>query len=74
MQVFSLLGFVDYEGSELVGVFGSLDDLLSHVQGGRFWFDALGYVESALGQARVDDRSDVVYVQFTDQDGVFRPS
>jgi hypothetical protein len=74
MQVFSLLGFVDYEGSELVGVFGSLDDLLSHVRESRFWFDALGYVESALGQVRVDDRGDVVYVQFTDQDGVVHPS
>jgi hypothetical protein len=27
MKVYSLLGFVDYEGSDLVGVFGSLEEL-----------------------------------------------
>ena len=75
MQVYSLLGFVDYEGSDLLGVFGSLDDLLVDVdrrrseysQGGSRWrpesfgFDQVGYVVSELGQ-RVDVLGEVEYL------------
>ena len=31
MKVFSLLGFVDYEGSDLVGVFSSKEKLMEYV-------------------------------------------
>ena len=61
MKVFSLLGFVDYEGSDLLGVFGSKEDMSKFVEGierrVRYDgvevysnYDSLGYVESELGQ------------------------
>lgn len=64
MKVYSLLGFFDYEGSDLVGVFGSLDDLMECVKS-RKWlgYDNMGYVESELGQ-QVDVLEQVVYVVF----------
>lgn len=51
MKVYSLLGFMDYEGSELVGVFGSVEDVLRCVESGKgsWWYDQMGYVESELG-------------------------
>ena len=51
MKVYSLLGFVDYEGSELVGVFGSVEDVLRCVESGKgsWWYDQMGYVGSELG-------------------------
>lgn len=64
MQVYSLLGFVDYEGSDLLGVFGSLEDLMqfygqsSSVRG----FDQVGYVVSELGQGVEDVYRDVEYL------------
>lgn len=75
MLVYSLLGFVDYEGSDLLGVFGSLEDLQRFVMDERvnhphlygslklesLGFDDLGYVCSELGQ-RVDVLSEVVYL------------
>ena len=54
MKVFSLLGFVDYEGSDLVGVFSSKEKLMEYVskmerRGDRYgYFDQLGYVEHEL--------------------------
>ena len=63
MKVYSLLGFVDYEGSDLLGVFGSLEDLMkfyeqsSSVRG----FDQVGYVVCELGQ-EVDVYRDVEYL------------
>lgn len=64
MKVFSLVGCYDYEGSTLLGVFGSLGDLKEFVakeilrrhaagrwlRADRLGYDQLGYVESELGQ------------------------
>jgi hypothetical protein len=66
MKVFSLVGFNDYEGSDLLGVFGSKQDLLAYVDAESvrqakeygfskerallLGFDQLGYAESELGQ------------------------
>ena len=74
MQVYSLLGFVDYEGQDLLGVFGSLNDLHQFVVNERvrrsdLWahrleylgFDMLGYVVSELGQS-VDVLAQVEYL------------
>lgn len=62
MKVYSLLGFVDYEGSELLGVFGSVEDLKQFVSKMERrvridgvevygYFDQVGYVVSELGQS-----------------------
>ena len=66
MKVYSLLGFVDYEGSDLVGVFGSFDDLMECVmQGNGSWFyQDLGYVVSELGEKIEDVLGVVEYVEF----------
>ena len=72
MQVYSLLGFTDYEGSDLLGVFGSLDDLMKFVESERknckytyrlesLGFDNLGYVVSELG-TKIDVLSEVEYL------------
>lgn len=65
MKVYSLLSFVDYEGSDLVGVFGSVDDVFKCVESGngKWSCDHLGYVESELGE-KVDLLGEVVYVPF----------
>ena len=68
MKVYSLLGFTDYEGSDLLGVFGSLSELLVCVAqggGGKWSHDDMGYVESELGE-KIDDVLGVIeYVEFT---------
>jgi hypothetical protein len=68
MKVYSLLEFVDYEGrtSDLVGVFGSVEDVLKCVESGNGkWFcDDLGYVESELGDKIDDVLGKVEYVSF----------
>lgn len=67
MKVYSLLGFVDYEGSDLLGVFGSLEDLMKflEVKRGSLGYDSvgysLGYVVSELGQ-EVDVYREVEYL------------
>ena len=71
MKVYSLLGFVDYEGSDLLGVFGSLEDLMkfveverqdrSHYRSEKLGFDDLGYVVSELGQ-KIDVLGEVEYL------------
>lgn len=72
MKVYSLLGFVDYEGDSLLGVFGSLEDVRSFVEReresyGLGWrseslgYSKLGYVVSELGSS-VDVLRDVVYL------------
>ena len=68
MKVYSLLGFVSYEGSELFGVFGSLEDLMKCVDEGKWYCDELGYVESKLGE-KIDVLSVVEYVSFVRYDG-----
>ncbi len=68
MKVYSLLGFVSYEGSELFGVFGSVEDLMKCVREGRWFCDELGYVESELGE-KVDVLSVVEYVSFVRYNG-----
>jgi hypothetical protein len=72
MKVYSLLGFVDYEGQDLLGVFGSLEDLMEVVnlfeRRVRFDgvevisnFDQLGYVVSELGSI-IDVLGEVEYL------------
>lgn len=71
MQVYSLLGFVDYEGQDLLGVFGSLESLMEFVQSERvqlhgyrsesLGFDQLGYVVSELG-SKIDVDGEVEYL------------
>jgi len=72
MKVYSLLGFVDYEGSDLLGVFGSKEDMLKFIEGierrVRYDgvevysnYDSLGYVVSELGQ-KVNMLYDVEYL------------
>ena len=66
MKVYSLLSFIDYEGSDLEGVFGSVEDVLKCVESGNGkWFcDELGYVESELGDKIDDVLGKVEYVSF----------
>ena len=68
MKVYSLLGFVDYEGSDLVGVFGSVKDVMKCVESGngKWYYHDMGYIESELGE-KIDDVSMVVVeVDFKD--------
>jgi hypothetical protein len=67
MKVYSLLEFVDYEGSDLVGVFGSVEDVLLCVEQGKWYCDQLGYVESELGEV-IDVLGKVEYVSFVHKD------
>ena len=68
MKVYSLLGFFDFVGSDLVGVFGdmqSLMDCVIKVNCGRGWsYDSMGYVESELG-VQIDIDQDVEYIPFS---------
>lgn len=74
MKVYSLIGFVHYEGQDLLGVFGSLEDLMKFVESEReqckmsmyrreesLGFDELGYVVSELGQ-KIDVLREVEYL------------
>ena len=65
MKVYSVLEVVDYEGSSLLGVFGSREEAVSFAQGqdgyGKYKEYSYGVVESELGQA-VDQYSDIEYV------------
>ena len=66
MKVYSLLSFIDYEGSELEGVFGSVEDVLKCVESGNGKWHAhdVGYVESELGEKLDDVLGKIVYVSF----------
>jgi len=65
MKVYSLLGFNDYEGSDLVGVFGSVEDVIKCVESNDKWYyDDMGYVESDLGVKVEDVLGSVEYVEF----------
>ena len=55
MKVFTLLGGYDYEGSNLLGVFESAEQLLQYVQSKTWYYDSMGYVESKLGVPCTDD-------------------
>ena len=70
MKVYSLMGFVDYEGSDLLGVFGSVEDMMKFLELKRsnmsylsktLGFDHLGYVVSELGQ-EIDVLAEVEYL------------
>ena len=66
MLVYSLLEFVDYEGSELLGVFLSRESALEclrrqHSWGQQYAGHSWGIVESELG-VQVDVYADVEYV------------
>ena len=65
MKVYSLLGFVD-GGTDLLGVFGSVEDVLKCVDSGKgkWHLSEMGYVVSELGE-KIDDVFEVVeYVEF----------
>ena len=66
MKVYSLLGFVQYEGTDLLGVFASVEEVMQHVESrnGRWYYDDMGYVESELGQPVEDVDGVVQYVEF----------
>jgi hypothetical protein len=72
MKVYSLLSFMDYEGSDLEGVFGSVEDVLKCVEEGRWFCDDLGYVVSELGEKLDDVLGVVVYVSFVQFNGEVR--
>ena len=66
MKVYSVLEFVDYEGSDLIGVFGSREEAVKCIQSvsgyqRKFIGYSYGYVESELGQ-KVDVLSQVEYL------------
>ena len=70
MKVYSLVGGYDYEGENLLGVFGSKEDLLQFVEQEKpkhqrrpetLGYDSLGYVESELGQP-IDFHSEVEWM------------
>lgn len=72
MIVYSLLGFNDYEGSDLVGVFHRLVDLQKVVQDDKWYYDQMGFVESRLGE-KIDNVLAVVeYVSFVRFNGEVR--
>lgn len=64
MKLYSLLGFVDYEGSTFVGVFGSVENVLMCVKENKWYYDNMGYVESELGDKIDDVLGEVEYVSF----------
>ena len=49
MKVYSLLEFIDYEGYNLLGVYGSLNDLLEAVEVLEGHYDGFVYTVSELG-------------------------
>ena len=70
MKVFSLVGGFDYEGENLLGVFGSKEDLMKFIEQEKskqvrrpetLGYDTLGYVESELGQP-IDFYGEVEYL------------
>jgi len=72
MIVYTLLGFNDYEGSDLIGVFHRIVDLQKVVQDDKWYYSNMGFVESRLGE-KIDDVLAVVeYVSFTRFNGEVR--
>lgn len=66
MKVYSLLGFVQYEGQDLLGVFASVEGVMQCVErgAGKWYYDDMGYVESELGEPIEDVEAVVEYVEF----------
>ena len=50
MKVFVLVGSVDHDGEEILGVFSSVEEVLAYVKDKTFWFDRMGYTSCELGQ------------------------
>lgn len=50
MQVFTLIGSWDYEGDQLVGVFGSVESVINHVQSKTWTYDAMYFMVSEIGE------------------------
>jgi hypothetical protein len=66
MKVYSVLEFVDYEGSCLLGVFGSVEEAVNFLKSNRgyqrqFPGYSYGYVESELG-SEIDVLAQVEYL------------
>ena len=68
MIVYTLLGFNDYDGSELVGVFHQLEDLHKCVREGTWYFLSMRYVQSRLGEKINYVEARVEYVSFARPD------
>ena len=66
MKVYSLIGFVEYEGESLIGVFGSVEDVLKCVESkeGKWLYHDIGYVEHELGESELDILGRVEYLEF----------
>lgn len=56
MKVFTLVGSIDYDCDEVLGVFGSVEEVLEYVKGKTYWFDRMGYIVCEVGQPCVDRR------------------
>lgn len=50
MQVFTLMGSWDYEGDQLVGVFGSEQSVRNHVQSKTWGYDSMFFTVSEIGE------------------------
>ena len=64
MKVYSLLGFTDYEGSTLLGVFKSVKDVIQYVKSPnrpKWYYDNVGYIESELGDGINDVEGNITY-------------
>lgn len=68
MQVFTLIGSWDYEGDQLVGVFGSVESVQRCVQSKTWTYDAMYFMVSEIGEP-VDNRTSYYPVSFTRYNG-----
>ena len=66
MKVYSLIGFVEYEGESLIGVFGSVEDVLKcgESKEGKWYYHDIGYVEHELGESELDILGRIEYLEF----------
>jgi hypothetical protein len=62
MKVYSVLRHVDYEGQDLLGVFGSREEALVFARSKMEQWSEIGLVESELGQ-EVDFYGQVEWVE-----------
>ena len=64
MKVYTLLGFVQYEGSTLLGVFTSISDVIQYIKSpnrSKWYYDDVGYIESELGEGINDVEGNLEY-------------